>query len=390
MRLLPFDHAVRNLGRSPLRTSLAVAAAVLVGLLAAGGVGFSRGMASSLGSSGLPGNVILLGAGSEESIERSEIPPGVAEIVAASIDGLARRRDRPFVSPEVHAALPLGAGEGGDGGNPVAVVRGVTEAAFLVHPQVRVIAGRAPEPGADEAMLGGAAIELLAAAGVDTAPDATLGIAGRPFRIVGSFSAPGTVLDGEIWVPLAALKTLTQRSTDSAVIVGLGTAELADLEAFAAIRNDLELSAIGEAGYYAELTRFLAPVRWLVTATALLVSLGGLLAGIGTLDATFAARIREFGTLQALGFRRRAIVLSMLAESLLVASLGGLLAGGLALVALDGLAVRSQMGSFAVEIGPAALAAALLATFVLAVLGTVLPAVRCLRRPVPEALKAAG
>jgi putative ABC transport system permease protein len=131
-------------------------------------------------------------------------------------------------------------------------------------------------------------------------------------------------------------------------------------------------------------------VRWLVSATAILVSLGGLLAGLGTLDATFAARVREFGTLQALGFRRRAIALSMLTESLLVASLGGLLAGAIAVVALDGLAVRSQMGSFAVEIGPAALATGLLAALVLAVLGTALPAFRCLRRPVPEALKAAG
>jgi putative ABC transport system permease protein len=387
MPTLPLDHAVRNLGRSPRRAALAIAAATLVAFLAAGSVGFSRGLAGSLGASGLESNVILLGAGSEESIERSEIPPGVAEIVAASVDGLARRRDRTFVSPEVHAALPLGAGEAA---GPVAVVRGVTEAAFLVHPQVRVIAGRAPEPGADEAMVGGAATALLADAGLAAGPGATLEIAGRPFRVVGAFAAPGTVLDGEIWVPLAALQTLTQRATLSAVVVGLDTAERADLEAFAAIRTDLELAAIGEADYYAELTRFLAPVRWLVTATALLVSLGGLLAGLGTLDATFAARIREFGTLQALGFRRRAIARSMLAESLLVASLGGLLAGGLALVLLDGLAVRSQMGSFAVEIGPAALATGLVAALVLAVLGTALPASRCLRRPVPEALKAAG
>jgi putative ABC transport system permease protein len=391
MRTLPLDHAVRNLGRSPLRTSLAIAAATLVALLAAGGVGFSRGMSGSLGASGLATNVILLGTGSEESLERSEIPPGVAEIVAASVDGLARRREQAFVSPEVHVALPIGRDDtAGDGAGPVAVVRGVTAAAFLVHPQVRVITGRAPEPGADEAMVGGAAAAMLSAAGLEAAPGSTLVIAGRPFAVTGSFAAPGTVLDGEIWVPLAALKTLTQRATNSAVIVGLDTAELADLETFAAIRTDLELAAIGEADYYAELSRFLAPVRWLVSATAILVSLGGLLAGLGTLDAIFAARVREFGTLQALGFRRRAIALSMLTESLLVASLGGLLAGAIAVVALDGLAVRSQMGSFAVEIGPAALATGLLAALVLAVLGTALPAFRCLRRPVPEALKAAG
>jgi len=387
MRTLPFEYAVRNLGRSPRQLALALAAASLVALLAMGSIGFARGMERSLGASGLETNMLLLGAGSEESLERSEIPPSVADLVATAVDGLARRRGQAFVSPEVHAALPLGSEAERP---PVAVVRGFTPAAFLVHPQVRVEAGRAPEPGTDEAMLGGAAASMIADAGLDASIGGTLPIAGRGFAIVGHFSAPGTVMDGEIWMPLASIQTLTQRTTLSAVVVGLDTAEPADLEAFAATRIDLELAALGEADYYATLSRFLAPIRWLVATTALLVSVGGLLGGIGTLDAMFAARIRELGTLQALGFRRRAVAWSFLQEATLVASAGGLVAAAIALVALDGLAVRSQMGSFAVEIGPAAIAGGLLAALLLAAIGTALPVVRCLRRPIPEALKASA
>ena len=89
MRRLPFEYAVRNLGRSPLRLAMSL---VLVGAFALllhekdGGTArdlvvslviaataFVRGMENSLARSGSPSNVMLLGAGSEESIERSEI-----------------------------------------------------------------------------------------------------------------------------------------------------------------------------------------------------------------------------------------------------------------------------------------------------------------------------
>ena len=75
MRLLPWEYAVRNMTRSPLRMALSVSGALLVVLLALAAGGFVRGMQKSLNSSAVAGNVILLGAGSEESVERSEIRP---------------------------------------------------------------------------------------------------------------------------------------------------------------------------------------------------------------------------------------------------------------------------------------------------------------------------
>jgi putative ABC transport system permease protein len=380
---LPLSYSVRNLGRSPLRLGLVVGSAALVAGLVIAAVGFVRGMNAALGSSGLERNVLVLGTGSEESIERSEIDPSVSTLLETDIDGVASVGGALFVSPEVHVALPITEGV-------TAVFRGITPAAFLVHPQVRTVEGTVPERGTDGLMLGRAAAQMLDRAGLPSGVGQTLTVGGRSMPIVGTFTAPGTVMEGEIWAERDALKLLTKRATDSCVVVTMGSGDPADLEAFAATRIELELATVGEPEYFAALSRFLAPVRWLVVATALIVSIGGLLGGISALDAAFASRIRELGTLQAIGFRRRAILRSMLAEALLATLAGGLIAGTLALALVDGAAVRSSMGSFAIRVDPVAIASGLLAAVVLALLGTAVPAIRTLRRAVPDALRGAA
>jgi len=143
MRLLPFEYAVRNLGRSPLRLFASIVGGVLVVLLVVAAGAFVRGMEKSLTVSGNEKNVILLGAGSEESLERSQIGMNVPTLVAASVDGIKRRLGTDYVSPEVHMALVVKA-ERDDTVDYQAVVRGVTENAFLVHPQVQIVEGRPP------------------------------------------------------------------------------------------------------------------------------------------------------------------------------------------------------------------------------------------------------
>ena len=64
MRLLPFDYAIRNLGRSPLRLAMSVAGNLLVVVLVIAAAGFVRGLERSLVGSGSTKNIMLLGAGS--------------------------------------------------------------------------------------------------------------------------------------------------------------------------------------------------------------------------------------------------------------------------------------------------------------------------------------
>src|SRR6476659_5288704 len=107
MRLLPFDYSIRNLGRSPLRLALSLAGSLLVVLLVLAAGAFVRGMDKSLRISGGGSNVILLGAGSEESFERSEIQPSVQGLLVASVPGIKQRLGVPYVSPEVFLMTTL-------------------------------------------------------------------------------------------------------------------------------------------------------------------------------------------------------------------------------------------------------------------------------------------
>lgn len=389
MRLLPFEYAVRNLGRSPVRLVASVGGSALVVLLVLAAAGFVRGMERSLSISGSAENVILLGAGSEESIERSQIGLQTATLVAGSVPGIRERLGVAYVSPEVHMALVVKT-ERDAAAELRAVLRGVTPTAYLVHPQVRVVAGRAPQPGHDELMVGRLAATRLGVPPETLAVGRALWFDNRAWTIVGEFEAPYTVMDAEIWCPLTELQIATKReATISCVVLTLDGAEFEDVAAFAAQRLDLELVAVRESDYYASLGRFYRPVRAMVWATAVLIALGGLFGGLNTMYAAFAARVRELGTLQTLGFPRRAIAVSFLQESLLATSAGALLAALVGLTLLDGVAVRFSMGAFALLMDAPVVVGGLLAGAGLAVVGILPPLWRCLRLPIVEALRAA-
>src|SRR5262245_55438575 len=214
MSTLPFTYAVRNLGRSPTRLFLSVLGSALVVILVLAAASFVRGMNLALRSTGDDANVILLGAGSEESIERSEIDAGVAGLVAASIRGVRARAGASYVSPEVHVQLPLKTAADQPRA-PLVLVPRVTPAATLVHPSVQIVEGRFPAAGAGEVMIGAAAYARMDAAPGDLAVGRTLLVDNHPWTIVGRFIAPGTVTEAEVWAPLTDLKEATKRLTDS-------------------------------------------------------------------------------------------------------------------------------------------------------------------------------
>ena len=72
-------------------------------------------------------------------------------------------------------------------------------------------------------------------------------------------------------------------------------------------------------------------------------------AGLNTMYGAVVGRVRELATLQTIGFTRRAIALSLVQEAVLLAAAASLLAAALALVLLNGAAVRFTMGAFALR-----------------------------------------
>ncbi len=125
----------------------------------------------------------------------------------------------------------------------------------------------------------------------------------------------------------------------------------------------------------------------MVVLTAILIAIGGVLGGLNTTYAAFASRVREIGTLQTLGYSRLAIIWSLMEESLLASAIGALLGCLLGLLFLDGEAIRFSMGVFGIEIDGLVLAGGLAAGILLGIVGALIPAWRCLRLPIPEALR---
>ena len=389
MKGLPFEYTVRNLGRNPARLAMSAGGSMLVVLLVVAAAGFISGMNQSLRASGSSRNVIFMGAGSEESVERSEIPMRTTGIAASGIRGVDRIAGVDAVSPEVHVAIPVVSSGDAEADAINMIFRGVTPTAFLVHREARVTAGRFPATGGDEIAVGVLAARGLGWERVEDAIGGELVVDDRPFTIVGLLEADGGVIEGEIWMPVSDLVIVTKRDTLSCVVVRLDSENITSAAGFAATRLDLELVAIRESDYYAALAAFFTPIRLMVIVTAILVATGGVIGGLNTTYAAFASRVREIGTLQTLGYTRPAIVRSLVLESVLTASIGGLVAAAIGTLVLDQVTVRFSMGVFGLAIGPGVLVSSLLAGLLLGVLGAFVPAIRCLRLPVPEALRAA-
>src|SRR5262249_16973996 len=153
-------------------------------------------------------------------------------------------------------------------------------------------------------------------------------------------------------------------------------------------RLDLELQATPEVAYYASLQRHYRPVRLLAWLVVVLVASAGIFAGLNTMYGAVVGRVRELSTLQTIGFVRRAIALSIIQEAALLAASGALIAGFLALVLVHGTAVRFTMGAFTLQVDGVAVLIGCGTGMLLGAVGAVPPAIRAMRLPVAEGLKA--
>jgi putative ABC transport system permease protein len=207
------------------------------------------------------------------------------------------------------------------------------------------------------------------------------------FTISGIFAAPGTVMESEVWADLHDLRTVAQRETVSSVVVRLDGGEREDVELFTRQRLDLELSAIGEKQYYERLAAFYAPVRAMTWTTAILIATAAVFGGLNTLYAAFASRVREIATLQAIGFSRGAILVSLVQESMMTSLLGTLLGTLVASFLLSGRLVYLSTGTFQLNLGPETLFAGIFAGVILGLVGALPPAFRCLKPSLPQALR---
>lgn len=384
LRLLPWEYGVRNLLRRPSRSALTLGALAVVVLLIFVVVGFIRGLEQSLAVSGDPAVALVYSMNAEANIENSAIAAQVPGLLAANLSGIQERFEKSYISPELYLGTRITVNERAE---LLGLVRGVTPTAALVRRQVRIVEGTWPGPG--EIMVGRLAAAKLGVDPQQLSIGRQVEFEGRAWNISGQFTAGGSAFESELWCRLPDVQQALKRQDLSVVAVLLRPgANLAEATLFCKERIDLELQAVRESDYYAALQRHYQPVRLLAWLVVVLVAGAGVFTGLNMMYGAVAGRTREIATLQALGFRRRAILTSLIQEGMLLAAAASLLAGVVALSWLNGMAVRFTMGAFTLRVDSMALLVGCGTGLLLGIVGAIPPAIRALRLPVAESLKA--
>jgi ABC-type antimicrobial peptide transport system permease subunit len=384
-RLLPWEYATRNLFRRPLRTLLTFLALVTVILMVFVVVGLIRGLERSIAVSGDENTAVVFGLGMGENLEYSSIEMSAGDLIAASVEGIQERYGQKYVSPELFLGTEVRI-EGSDEPQ-MGLLRGVTQSAVLVRQQVELESGQWPKSG--EVIVGRMAATKLGVEQRELGIGKTLRFEGRDWRISGTFTAGGAAFESEIWCRLDDMQQALKRQDLSLVAVTMATGgDFSNLELFCVERLDLELQTMPEVEYYATLQRDYGPVRMLAWLVVLLVAGAGVFAGLNTMYGSVVGRIRELASLQTIGFVRRALLISLIQEGAILAAAASLLATAAALLFVNNAAVRFTMGAFSLRIDEVAVLIGCGVGLFLGIAGAIPPALRALRMPIVDGLKA--
>ena len=386
-RPLPWEYGIRNLFRRPIRTILTFAGLTTVIVLVLVVVGFIRGLEKTLTVSGDPQTALVFSLGMGENIEYSSIPMRTNDLVPASILGIEERYGEKYVSPELYLGTQIGLY--GDSPLPretLGLVRGVTPKVLLVRNKVEIEQGHWPGPG--EVIIGCLAATKLGAQPNEVGVGRQIRLENRDWTISGIFSSGGGAFESEIWCRLDDLQQAMKRQDLSIVALRMKpTADFADLDLFCKQRLDLELQTMREPDYYATLQRDYAPIRWLAWLVVLLVSGAGVFAGLNTMYGAAVGRISELSMLRTIGFVRRAVVVSLMQEAIVLSLAASLLATLIGILLVNGSSVRFTMGAFQLQIDSVCVLIGCGVGFLLGCFGAIPPAIRALKVSIVDGLR---
>ncbi len=381
-------YTLRNLFKAPMRTFQLVLGSFAVLILLFAAFAFESGMEKSLQVSGDPRNVILLGVGSEESVERSEIHLAAVPSVE-TIPGLKKQFGESAVSPEVHyntiVSLPSLIDSEETFKETQAMVRGVRPAALSVYSNVVVTEGQFPQSG--EILVGRLAGKRMSLSPEELSIGKTIRFEKQDFQISGIFAAPGSVMESELWMNLGDIVALTRRDSISCIVVRLEEAEFSDIDLFCKQRLDLQITAMLESDYYKKLGEFYRPIKIMAWLTAILIAAGAFLGGLNTFYAAASTRCAEFAVLEVIGYSRMRLGLSLFFESLFFHTIAYLLAAFVALKFFSQIHLHFSSSFFHLAIESKELLHLFGVTVGLSIIAIVLPAINILTPHLRESLR---
>ena len=405
--------ALRNLGRNRRRTVLSllvVACGAAALILTAGFVRFSfEGLAEAIIHGGL-GHLEVAQAGDTEgaatSLERSARPPGWAqwEGVRTAIEG------RPHVRAAGAVIQFAGVAHHDLGSTAFFGVAVEPDRERRMGMEVKLRGGQdlapaAPPEGSDQVLLGVGLARALGVRPGDTialvAPTASGSLDAMDVTVRGLVTTGLQELDGRVLkTHVVTAQRLLGTANVTALVVGLDDAAHTET----ARADLLSLRALSGGGFTVQDWQTRAPFYRQVRAlySGIFVFLGALVFALvilstsNTLLMSVLERVREFGTLRAIGTSRGQVAALVVFEALWLGLLGGLIGGGLGLglsLLINALRIRmppppgaADPLDLALQTAPSDVILAL--AFMVLVLGTasLVPAVRVVRLRIVEAL----
>jgi putative ABC transport system permease protein len=356
--------------------------AVLVALLA-----MAQGFQETLKETGNDQTAIVMRAGSQTELN-SVLDHDTAVLVTQAPQVTHSSGGEPIASPElvVVASLPKKA----TGLDANVETRGIGERAWELRPSVKITVGRKFRPGLRELIAGKDARRQFA--GIE--PGSTVKLNGQVWTIVGGFDS-GDSHNSELWGDTDIIGSAYRRgSSTSSVTVRLTSADAFD--AFkAGLKADrrVQVDVSTTRDYYNSQSDTISTIiRILGTVVGVIMAVGAVFGALNTMYAAVATRTREIATLRAIGFRGTPVILSVIAETLLLALMGGALGALLAWAVFDNY-TASTLGSnfsqvvFAFKVSPSLLWDGLKWALTIGFVGGLFPALRAARQPVTAGLR---
>jgi putative ABC transport system permease protein len=318
--MVPLKYNLRSLSN---RKTTTLATAIGIGLVVfvfSAVMMLSAGIHKTLNSTGRPDMAIVMRKGSDaelsSAIELAQVPLVLApKEVARGADG------QPAGVGEVVVVITADK-IGGDGVSNV-TVRGVPDNVWSFRPEMKVLEGRKPRPGADECVVGQAVRGRFK--GLELGQSVELK-KNRPLKVVGITDSGGSSYESEVWADADVIRSSFGRegSVQSARVRLVGP------EAFDAYKRAIEgnrqlgLMVERETTFYEKQSEGTSMfIVGMGGTIAFFFALGAMVGAMITMYSAVANRRREIGTLRALGFGKGAIMLSFLFESVLLALIGG-------------------------------------------------------------------
>jgi len=357
-------------------------------------VGFKTSLDRSLSYASDPSKIIVLKQGATSETNSAIAPEDynkLTQLQSLALDAAGE----PLKSPEmvVQVSLPRKRDNGVTFAN--VAVRGVTDTAFAVHPNIRPLGPRFGQ-GQLEIIVGVQAAKQFG--GLEVGDIVNLGYGGnRGYKVVGHFSANGAPVESEIWGPLTVLMSGYNRAMYSSVSLRLrqGTDAKAVVDEIKG--PAIEMTAQTESDYWTEQTGNIRIYMVIVGVLVGIMSIAAIFAIANTMYASVAGRTREIAMLRTIGFTPNQVLIGFLYESIFLSLIGGVL-GLIACAAWLKVAgnTKDMFGSntfttmgFEIQLGPVIVVEALTAVVTVGLLGALFPAWRASKLQVIQAMRQA-